>query len=1146
MHNGSAAHAMPIAEGCRVFISYARKDGAQLAQCLVADLAANGFQPWFDTGDIAAGDSWTDDIERGIDGADAVLALLTPGSYSSRICRAEQLRALRKGKLVIPLLAKSGSDIPLHLEPANYRDFTDDTLYERQLQTLLEDISQCRGGASLKSKYLSTYVTAPPLPLNFVSRPDAQQNLRQAVLVDANFPSVALTALEGMGGIGKTILALALCHDEAVQQAFPDGILWVTAGKEPMKNLCERINEIRTALGDQPGSDERELTCINRYRTLLREKAALVIVDDVWRVADLKPFLAESVRSCLLFTTRDASIAAAVGAHEHLATLLTPAKSREVLARYSGVAAENLPPEVGRLVEECGCLPLALAMVGAMLRGKSTAYWGHVLHLLQSADLAKIRAQFPTYPHADLFKTIQVSVEALDPECRCRYLALAVLLEDMAAAPLVQQNLWNVEKEEALETAEQFISLSLAQRDGKESAIRLHDLQLDYVRTQHPDRDTLDLIRGAMRLSANVIGQDPAQFASQIVGRLLPYQDIPAVFHFTSRAADGAPTPWLKPLKPTLHPPGTSLVRTLEGHSGMVEGVAVGADGRRAVSASVDKTLKVWDLETGRTLCTLEGHFASVNAAAVFADGQRAISASADKTLKVWNLEIGSPLRTLEGHSAWVNGVAVFANGRRAISASADKTLKVWNLENGSPLQTLEGHSAWVNGVAVFADGRRAISASADKTLKVWDLENGRLLRTLEGHSASVNAVAVFADGRRAVSASADKTLKMWDLETGHPLHTLKGHYDTVRGVAVFADGRHAVSASRDKTLKVWDLETGSPLQTLEDHSDWVRGVAIFIDRRRAVSASRDKTLKVWDLGIGRQFQTLEGHSDWVRGMSVSADGRRAVSASNDKTLKVWDLETDRLLRTLVGHTSYVNGVGVSADGRRAVSASADKTLKVWDLDNDSTPSRTLQGHSYVNGVAVSADGRRAVSASADKTLKVWDLDNGGPLKTLEGHSSCVNGVAVSADGQRAVSASADRTLKVWDIDSGRTPRTLEGHTSYVNGVALSADGRRAVSASADKTLKVWDLEIDHSLHTLEGHSSPILGVAVSADGRRALSASGDHTVRVWNLESGTALATFTCDGAAHCCAFIKDNKVIVGDALARIHLLRLEEHVWA
>ena len=748
----------------RIFISYARKDGAELAQRLRKDLASHGFEPWLDTHEIAGGDSWTDDIEAGIDGSDAVLALLTPGSYASRICRAEQLRALRKKRLVIPLLAKSDSDIPLHLEPDNFRDFSGSVSYGEQFDLLLEDLAGSRGGASLKAEYRTTYVTAPPLPLNFVPRPDEQQSLRQFVMADADGIAVALTALEGMGGIGKTMLAQSLCRDQAIQQAFPDGVLWVTAGQEPVHDVRDRINEVRRALNDQPASAESELTCINHYRRLLRDKAALVVVDDVWRVADIEPFLAESTTSCVLFTTRDASIAASLGARECRADLLSPEKSRELLARYSGVPLPEMPSESKMLIHECGRLPLALAMVGAMLRGKPPAYWQRVLALLQNADLAKIHTQFPHYPHTDLLKCIQVSVNALDAEQRERYLALAVLLEDMSAGPAIQQALWNADPGGAMDTAEQFIALSLAQRDG--AGIRLHDLQLDYVRAQFPNREALDLIHGAIRLSAHVITRDPDQFASQVAGRLLPYHDLPTLKKFGERAALGTSKPWLRLLQATLHPPGTSLLRTLQGHTQAVNGVALSADGRRAVSASSDNTLKVWDVENGSLIHTLEGHSDSVNSVALSANGRRAVSASADNTLKVWDVENGSLIHTLEGHSDWVRDVALSADGRRAVSASGDRTLKVWDVENGSLIHTLEGHSDWVYGVALSADGRRAVSASDDNTLKVWDVTTGKVIATFTSDSQTL-CCAMIAD--RIVAGDAIGRVHFLRLEEPKP-----------------------------------------------------------------------------------------------------------------------------------------------------------------------------------------------------------------------------------------------------------------------------------------------------------------------------------------------------------------------------------------
>jgi hypothetical protein len=163
--------------------------------------------------------------------------------------------------------------------------------------------------------------------------------LRDALFTESGARSIALTALEGMGDIGKTILAQALCADEAVQQAFPDGIAWVTIGRE--SDLRANMHEIGKTLGDDLSRYDNELGCKNQYRNTIREKAALIVVDDVWKVGDLEPFMGESQRSRLLFTTRDATIAAAVGAREHLAILLDEAKSRELLAKWSGLVRKN-------------------------------------------------------------------------------------------------------------------------------------------------------------------------------------------------------------------------------------------------------------------------------------------------------------------------------------------------------------------------------------------------------------------------------------------------------------------------------------------------------------------------------------------------------------------------------------------------------------------------------------------------------------------------------------------------------------------------------------------------------------------------------------------------------------------------------------
>ncbi len=240
-------------------------------------------------------------------------------------------------------------------------------------------------------------------------------------------------------------------------------------------------------------------------------------------------------------------------------------------------------------------------------------------------------------------------------------------------------------------------------------------------------------------------------------------------------------------------------------------------DGRRAVSTSYDRTLRIWDLESGQTVCTLEGNAERVDALAITPDGRHIVSASHDRTLRLWDLENFQTVRTLEGHTKAVTAVAITPDGRLAVSASRDRdvaTVGVGERSNRRGVRRPYGTRHRYGG-----NTRRAAAPSrphAIATLRVWDLESGQTVRTLEGHTKAVTAVAITLDGRRAVSASYDRALRVWDLETGQTLRTLEGHKKAVTAVAVTPDGLRAVSGGWDRTLRVWDLESGQTVRTLE------------------------------------------------------------------------------------------------------------------------------------------------------------------------------------------------------------------------------------------------------------------------------------------------------------------------------------------
>ncbi|MBD1837956.1 WD40 repeat domain-containing protein [Coleofasciculus sp. FACHB-501] len=203
----------------------------------------------------------------------------------------------------------------------------------------------------------------------------------------------------------------------------------------------------------------------------------------------------------------------------------------------------------------------------------------------------------------------------------------------------------------------------------------------------------------------------------------------------------------------------------LEGHRAPVRSVSYSPDGKTLASASSDKTIKVWNLATGKAIATLQGHNEGVMSVSYSLDGKTLASASSDKTIKVWNLATGKEIATLQGHSEGVMSVSYSPDGKTLASASYDNTIKAWNLATAKAIATLQGHRAEVRSVSYSPDGKTLASASSDNTIKVWNLATGKEIATLQGHSAEVMSVSYSPDGKTLASASWDYTIKVWNLD---------------------------------------------------------------------------------------------------------------------------------------------------------------------------------------------------------------------------------------------------------------------------------------------------------------------------------------------------------------------------------------------
>ncbi|KIJ58371.1 hypothetical protein HYDPIDRAFT_119616 [Hydnomerulius pinastri MD-312] len=531
-------------------------------------------------------------------------------------------------------------------------------------------------------------------------------------------------------------------------------------------------------------------------------------------------------------------------------------------------------------------------------------------------------------------------------------------------------------------------------------------------------------------------------------------------------------------------------------------------------------------------------------------NGKLIATGTQDKSIRIWDSQSGRMLLDLIGHTDTIRALSFSHNGTQLASGSADHTIRIWNTSSGDTLgESWEAHSDYATSVAYSPDDKVIATAGLDGVVRIWDVATRVKIVEITDHPAAVRCVRFSPDGSHLASGCDDHNVRIYDRRTGAlVLGPLEGHTDLLGAIAYCPDGTRIASCSDDCTIRIWDSISGNMvLGPLEGHADWVAWIEYSPDGKELLSGSHDTTMRLWDSFTGRLIAgPLRRHHGAVCGLSYSPDGAHFVSGAEDGTIRVWDACTREVVLPVLaeadihnyevtgtgpfgGHTNYVTAVAYFPDGKHAASASYDKSIRKWDVRTGTLVTEHLRCHyNEIYSLSISFDGKRLASG-AYSSIKVRDCVEWEVILDLSGHSQWVHCVRFSPDAKLLASAGYGGEVFLWDSDTGEKLRSMTGHdsTSAVWAVAFSPDGQKLASCSQDDTLRIWDI------HTAEMIAGPFAAqsccLVFSPDGRAIATGTSDSSLVVLDADTGSVIIGPLKRHASliHCVAYSPDGSTI-------------------